>query len=93
MKKSIEELRSLDILAWWADKGPGSVIWGYQKLMQLKVHIHKDSKDLQLEHKSAKWAKDKNGNYKRNSLGQRVPVDKLNHGLDGVRYTLAFYAQ
>jgi phage terminase large subunit len=92
-QKSIAELQVLGVPAWGPDKGAGSIAWGIQKIKQFKLHIHEDSKDILKELPLQKWAKDKQGNYKRNSLGQRIPVDKDNHSIDAIRYALSFYRE
>lgn len=87
---SVAELINKGIPAYAPSKPPGSKEWGLQKLQQLKIHVHKDSKNAREEFKKQKWAKDRQGNYKRNTMGQRVPVDKDDHTVDATRYALAF---
>jgi phage terminase large subunit len=92
-QKSIAELQVLGVPAWGPDKGAGSVSWGIQKLKQFKLHIYRGSKNVLRELPLQKWAKDKQGNFKRNTLGQRIPVDKDNHSIDATRYALCLYQQ
>ena len=91
--KSIDELRLGGLHADGADKGVGSVVWGIQKLQQFKIYLHVDSKDLQSEFRKYRWAKDKAGQFKRNTLGKRVPVDKDNHLIDASRYAISRYLE
>jgi phage terminase large subunit len=90
-EKSIFELRSMDVDAWYSEKGPGSLSFGIQKMHQFNVHIHKDSVNLKNEFQKYRWAKDRAGNYKRNTFGKRIPVDKDNHLIDATRYVLLYY--
>ncbi len=89
--KSIYELRESGLDAWYSDKGPGSVSFGIQKMHQFTLHVHKDSENLKNELLKYQWAKDKSGNYKKNSYGKRIPVDKFNHCIDAIRYVLLYY--
>lgn len=90
-EKSIFELRDMNIDAWYSDKGPGSISFGIQKMHQFNIFIHKDSKNLKSEFDKYRWAKERNGAYKRNSYGKRIPVDKDNHGIDAIRYVILYY--
>jgi PBSX family phage terminase large subunit len=90
-EKSIFELRSMDVDAWYSEKGPGSVSFGIQKMHQFNIFIHEDSNNLKNEFYKYRWAKERNGSYKRNTFGKRIPVDKDNHGIDAVRYVMLYY--
>ena len=89
--KSINELITLDVNAWPAEKGAGSISYGIQKMQQFSIKIHVNSIHLQKEFKKYRWAKDRTGNHKVNSLGKRIPVDKDNHAIDAVRYVILYY--
>ncbi len=90
-EKSIFELRSMDIDAWYSEKGAGSISFGIQKMHQFNIYIHKDSHNLKNEFSKYRWAKERNGSYKRNTFGKRIPVDKDNHSIDAVRYVILYY--
>lgn len=90
-EKSIFELRSMDIDAWYSDKGPGSLSFGIQKMHQFNIFVHVDSKNVQNEFSKYRWAKDRQGNYKKNTFGKRIPVDKDNHAIDATRYVILYY--
>lgn len=90
--QNIAELRALDIPAVAAQKGTGSVAWGIQALQSLNLIIHQNSANLIKELKGYLWDKDRSGNYKRNSLGQRVPVQNVNDdSIDATRYAATYY--
>lgn len=89
--KSIDELIVNGINATYAIKGPGSIMWGIQSLQGVKIHIHEDSLNLQREFKKYRWAKDRQGNFKRDAHGRRMPFDKDNHTIDAVRYAHTYY--
>jgi len=91
--KSIDDLRINDIPADGAQKGDGSIIWGIQAIQSHKVYIHAESVNMINEFKKYTWAKRPNGEYKRNSKGKRMPVDKYNHSIDAVRYAISRYLQ
>lgn len=90
-EKSVFELRSLDLDAWYSDKGTGSVSFGIQKMHQFNLFVHKDSLHLKRELSKYRWKKDRQGNYVKNTYGKRVPVDKDNHLIDAIRYVLLYY--
>lgn len=90
-EKSIFELRGMDVDAWYSEKGAGSISFGIQKMHQFNIFIHKDSVHLKDEFSKYRWAKERNGNYKRNTFGKRIPVDKDNHTIDATRYVMLYY--
>lgn len=90
-EKSVIELRGMDVDAWYSEKGPGSISFGIQKMHQFNIYIHKDSSHIKDEFYKYRWAKERNGNYKRNTFGKRIPVDKDNHTIDAIRYVLLYY--
>ena len=90
-EKSIMELRAADVDAWYSDKGPGSLSFGIQKMHQFNILIHEESKILQSEFQKYRWAKNRDGSYKKNTFGKRIPVDKDNHGIDASRYPILYY--
>lgn len=90
--QNIAELRALDIPAVPAKKGPGSVEWQIQAMQGMDIHIHKDSHNLKREFGKYRWAKNADGTYKYNSLGQRVPVQNVDdHAIDWARYGATYY--
>lgn len=94
--KSVNELRMLNINADGAIKGAGSVYWGIEKIKQFNIFIHEDSENLKREWKNYRWAKDNNGNYKRNVKGQKVPYvanPPQDHCIDSVRYAVSYYLE
>lgn len=89
-EKSVFELRSNGIDAWYCDKGAGSVSFGIQKLHQFDIKIHCDSLHLQDEVKKYRWARQRNGEFKRNTFGKRIPVKKNDHCMDATRYVILY---
>ncbi len=90
-EKSIFELRFMGLDAWYSEKGAGSISYGIQKMHQFNILIHEDSDNVIKEFMFYRWAKDRAGNYLKNTLGKRVPVDKLNHAIDAIRYVILYY--
>jgi hypothetical protein len=90
-EKSIFELRANGVDAWYSEKGVGSLSFGIQKMHQFNIFVHEDSHELWYEFIKYRWAKLKDGSYKRNSLGKRIPIDKDNHGVDATRYVILYY--
>jgi phage terminase large subunit len=80
--KSIKELQNLGIKALGAKKGPDSIMHGIQWLQGHEIIIDSHCQHLRNEFQLYQWRKDKDGN----SL--RVPEDKNQHGIDGIRYAL-----
>ncbi len=88
---TIYELIDLGIHAWYSEKGAGSVFFGIEKLKQFNLYVHVDSLNLQMELSKYRWLKDRKGNYKRDSKGNWIPVDKDNHLIDALRYVILYY--
>lgn len=86
-----DELIKLDVNAEWCNKFPGSKTWSIQHAQQHRIFIHEDSVNLKREIQNYRWATDRAGNIKRNSLKQRVPLDKDDHTLDAFFYALCYY--
>lgn len=83
-QKSIEEIKRQGISRIKpAVKGQGSILQGIQKLQQYEIIIHPDCRNLIEEFKNYSWEKDKNTNEYINK-----PIDKYNHGIDALRYSL-----
>lgn len=83
-QKSIEEIKRCGIARIKpATKGQGSILQGIQKLQQYEIIIHPECKDLIEEFRNYSWEKDKSTNEYVNK-----PIDKYNHGIDALRYSL-----
>lgn len=78
--KSIDELKSYGLNILPAEKGPGSVNHGIQKVQAQRISYTKRSVNLKKEYENYAWAEDKEGN----SLN--VPKDIYNHAMDAGRY-------
>jgi len=78
--KSIAELQQYGVSAIAAKKGKDSVNFGIQWLQRQTVVIDKTCVKTKMEFQQYQWKKDKDGN------SMRVPVDKNNHIIDGLRY-------
>lgn len=78
--KSITELQNFGVDAYAAKKGKDSVNFGIQWLQQQTIVIDKSCVKSQMEFQTYQWKKDKDGN------SMKVPVDKNNHLIDGLRY-------
>ncbi len=90
--QNIQELRTLNIPAVPAKKGAGSVEWGLQAMQGMDIFIHKDSHNLKREFSKYRWAKNADGTYKYNTLGQRVPIQNVDdHAIDAARYGATYY--
>ena len=90
--QNVVELRLLDVDAVKAKKG--WVFVRLEKMKQFKLFIHVDSLETQDEFRSAKWMKDKEGNYKRNSYGHFIMKEehpKKDHCLDAIGYALSYF--
>jgi len=81
--KSIAELRGHGIEALAAKKGPGSVNFGIQYLKQFEIIIDRSCQNAINEFQLYQWKKDKDGEV------INVPVDKFNHFIDQLRYSLS----
>jgi phage terminase large subunit len=86
-KQSIKELSKLGIFIIPCKKGAGSIENGLQKLRSSDIFVHEDSLNLFFEL----------GHYHyvltENNKGERkvVPLDKHNHLIDALRYSLSIY--
>ena len=80
--KSIAELRvNYDIPTVNAKKGAGSINEGIKKIKKYKIHLNKNSLNLQHEFE--------NYSYIEKTGGKLVPMDKDNHLIDAIRYSLS----
>ena len=83
-QKSIDELRQCGIRnAKPSVKGKGSVLQGIQKLQQFELIIHPSCVNIKEELENYSWTRDKQTNEYINE-----PIDKWNHYLDALRYSL-----
>lgn len=83
-QKSIEEIKRAGVTRIKpAVKGQGSILQGIQKLQQYEVVIHPDCRNIIEEFRNYSWEKDKATNEYINK-----PIDKYNHGIDALRYSL-----
>lgn len=80
--KSVSEFKTLRINAIAAKKGPGSIEFGIKFLQGLEIIIHPRCKNFRTEISKYKYKEDKNGNV------LPIPVDKDNHLIDALRYSL-----
>ena len=81
-EKSIVELQNAGLTVLGADKGPGSVKVGIDKVKSKKIHIVEGSLNLINERRTYKWRQDGNGK------DMPMPVDYNNHLLDAARYAI-----
>lgn len=89
--KSINELITLGVdVQPGRKKKPGDIMYGVQKLLGYSLYVY-DSPNLEFELKNYSYIKERNGNYRTNSLGQRIPTDKNNHLIDALRYAVTTY--
>ncbi|WP_346944370.1 PBSX family phage terminase large subunit [Clostridium sp.] len=80
--KSIAEYKKLRVNAKAAKKGPGSIEYGIKFLQGLEIIIHPRCQNFKTEISKYKYKEDKNGNV------LPIPVDKDNHLIDALRYSL-----
>ena len=84
-KKSIKELRLLDLHVVGALKGPDSVRHGINIMKRFRHFIHAQSDNMQREKRGYKWKKDKGTNKL-----LAIPDKSNDHTLDGERYAVTF---
>ena len=78
--KSIDEIKSYGITILPANKGPGSVLQGIQKVQQQRVSVTKRSVNIIREYRNYVWITDKDGKI------INEPIDMNNHAMDAGRY-------
>lgn len=78
--KSIAELGNYRVNARGASKGKDSVLFGIQWLQQQEIIVDKNCVNMRNEFSSYKWKEDAQGR------SMRIPVDRNNHLIDGLRY-------
>lgn len=82
--KSIDEIKLAGVRRILpAAKGPGSILQGIQRVQQYEIIVHPSCTELIEELQNYSWTKDKATNEYINK-----PVDKFNHYLDALRYSL-----
>ena len=82
-RRSINELRLLGLRAEEADKPPGSVNAGIQKLQDFRIIVHPSCTNTIVELSNYVWQVD-------NKTGKTLndPIDDFNHLMDALRYAL-----
>lgn len=81
--KSIEEIKRGGIIKIKpAIKGPDSVRFGIQKLLNYHIIVHPDCSGVICEFENYSWKKNKDGEY------TNEPIDSFNHFMDSLRYSL-----
>lgn len=80
--KSIDELKSLGLRAYAAQKGKDSIQNGIQWIQDLEIIIHPRCVNYITEISNYTWDKDKFGNK------LNAPIDDFNHLMDAMRYGL-----
>lgn len=80
--KSVAEFKTLRVNARSAKKGPGSIEYGIKFTQGLEIIIHPRCQNFKNEISKYKYKEDKNGNV------LPIPVDKDNHLIDALRYSL-----
>ncbi|KKN21272.1 hypothetical protein LCGC14_0927030 [marine sediment metagenome] len=81
--KSIEEIYQKGFNIKPAEKGPGSVEYGHQKVLQYKQYWTKSSTNCIKEQRNFRYVQDKEGKYTQET------VHKYSHGMDARRYPVA----
>lgn len=82
--KSIKEIKDSGIMRIKeCVKGGGSILQGIQRLQQYKIIVNKNCENTITELENYSWKKDKQTNEYINE-----PIDKFNHCLDALRYSL-----
>ena len=88
-QKSIEEIKRAGVYRIKpAVKGGGSILQGIQKLQQYELVVHPSCENVIEELQNYSWKKDKNTNEYINE-----PIDKYNHCIDALRYSLQCVGQ
>ncbi len=80
--KSIDEIYSYGVTILPANKGPGSVLQGIQRVQQQRISVTKNSINLLKEYRNYVWTTDKDGRI------INTPIDLYNHAMDATRYGL-----
>lgn len=78
--KSIDEIKSYGVTIIGANKGPGSVLQGIQKVQQQQISVTKRSVNIIKEYRNYVWITDRDGKI------INEPVDLFNHAMDAGRY-------
>lgn len=82
--KSIDEIKRMGIPHIKpCTKGKGSILTGIDKIKQYELIIHPDCANIKEELENYSWKKDKQTNEYINE-----PIDKWNHYLDALRYSM-----
>lgn len=83
-QKSIDEIKRMGVRRILpAKKGPDSILQGVQRVQQYEIIVHPKCKHTIEELQNYAWTKDKATNEYVNK-----PIDKFNHYLDALRYSM-----
>ncbi len=78
--KSIDEIHTYGFNIKPVNKGADSINYGIDIMKAYKMHITKNSYNLQNELRKYKWSEDKSGRI------TNKPIDDFNHAIDALRY-------
>jgi phage terminase large subunit len=78
--KSIKDLTRMGWRALATKKGPDSITWGINVILENELLITTGSKNLLEEIQNYTWLKDKNDRK------MNIPIDSWNHAIDAMRY-------
>lgn len=84
---NIKSLNKYGFIVIGADKGPGSIEYGYRELLNVKIYYTDTSKNLESEIELHSWELDKD------KEPTDVPEDDNNHLLDGARYAYTMHVK
>ena len=85
--KSIDEIRSYELMILPCNKGKGSINTGIQWLQGQKISVTKRSVNTIKEYRNYMWMTDNNG------LILNEPIDLWNHSMDAIRYGTEEFAK
>jgi phage terminase large subunit len=80
--KSIDEIISYKLTVLPANKGPGSVLHGINKVQEQQISVTKRSLNIIKEYRNYVWITDKDGRI------INEPIDINNHAMDAGRYAM-----
>ena len=72
-QRLLDEIALYGVVIYGVQKGPGSIIAGIEKMLELELYVTRRSVNVQDELRKYSWAKDENGKF------TNEPEDKNNH--------------
>lgn len=90
-QRLIQIMNQMGVSVLGCEMGSGSVSITYKLLSRLNIYILQGSDRVYQDFTRHSWARLRNGDYKLDGMGGKVPINKHKHGVDATRYAATYF--